>query len=184
MTKKLDAPEELETERLLLRKPRPEDAPALFASYTADPEVVRYVTWAAHESVEDTRAFLAYCAKEWAEDHSYPYVLCRKDAPQEPFGMIHPRRRPAGEVEFGYVLARAAWGKGYMSEALRALIDWALTQPGVTRVSAFCDVENVASARVMEKAGMAFEAEMKGYSVLPNRALEPRDCKLYARVRQ
>lgn len=181
MTTKLDAPEELTTRRLLLRKPRLEDAPILFAAYAADPEVVRYVTWKAHESEADTREFLAYCRKEWERGHSYPYAICRKAAPDAPFGMIHARRRSA-EVEFGYVLARAEWGKGTMSEALKALAYWVLAQPVVTRVIAFCDVENRASARVMEKAGMVFEKEMLGYQVLPNRALEPRDCRLYVRA--
>ena len=95
--------------------------------------------------------------------------------------MIHARRR-GEEVEFGYVLARAEWGKGTMSEALKALADWVLAQPGVTRATAFCDVENIASARVMEKAGMVFEKEMLGYQVLPNRALSPRDCRLYVKT--
>ena len=181
MTTRLDAPESMTTTRLLLRKPCLADAEAIFAAYAADPEVVRYVTWQAHGSVEDTRGFLAYCESEWAEDHSYPYVLCSKEAPENPFGMIHPRRRPK-EVEFGYVLARAEWGKGYMSEALAAQLDWVLRQPGVTRATAYCDIENAASAHVMEEAGMTFEAEMKGYQVLPNRALAPRDCKLYVRT--
>lgn len=182
MITKLDAPEELTTDRLLLRKPRLADARPLFAAYTADPEVVRYVTWRAHESAADTRRFLEHCLKEWAEDRSYPYVICPKDAPEAPFGMIHPRRRPNG-VEFGYVLAKAEWGKGTMTEALKALLDWTLAQPEIWRAQAFCDIENVASARVMEKAGMSFEGLLRGYSVHPNRALAPRDCKLYAKIR-
>ena len=182
MTTSLDAPEEMTTARLLLRRPRLEDAPVLFASYTADPEVVRYVTWKAHERAADTRSFLEHCQSEWERGRSYPYAICRKTVPDLPFGMIHLRRRDA-EVEFGYVLAKAEWNKGIMSEALTALADWALTQPGIARVAAFCDVENAGSARVMEKAGLVFEKEMLGYQVLPNRALEPRDCRLYAKIR-
>ncbi len=180
MTTRLDAPEELTTQRLLLRKPRLADAAPLFAAYTCDPEVVRYVTWRAHASEADTRGFLEHCLKEWAADHSYPYAICRPQAPELPFGMIHPRRR-AASVEFGYVLAKAEWGRGYMSEALQALADWVLAQPGIVRAEAFCDAENIASARVMEKAGMTFETELRGYQAMPNRALEPRDCLLYAR---
>lgn len=182
MTAKLDAPLELTTERLLLRQPRLADARPLYEAYAADPEVVRYVTWRAHDSEADTRAFLEYARKEWAEGHSYPYVIAARERPEAPFGMIHPRSRPHG-VEFGYVLAKAEWGKGTMTEALKALVDWSLAQPEVWRAQAFCDVENVASARVMEKAGMSFEGLLRGYSVHPNRALEPRDCKLYAKVR-
>ena len=51
------------------------------------------------------------------------------------------------------------------------------------RVYAYCDVENLASARVMEKAGMSFEGVLRRWGVHPNRSSEPRDCRCYAAVR-
>ena len=56
-----------------------------------------------------------------------------------------------GRVGFGYVLAREHWNRGYMTEALKALVDWSLSQDGIHRAQAFCDLENPASARIMEK---------------------------------
>lgn len=70
-----------------------------------------------------------------------------------------------------------------MTEALSTVVDWALTQPDVWRASAFCDVEHVASARVMEKAGLTFEGVLRRYFIHPQISPEPRDCKLYAKVR-
>jgi len=61
-----------------------------------------------------------------------------------------------GTVTVGYGLAPAARGQGYATEALRALIDWALTQPGVRRVEADTAHGNLPSRRVMERAGMRF----------------------------
>ena len=87
------------------------------------------------------------------------------------------------KIEVGYALARPYWGKGYMTEIMRTVIDWALTQPDIFRVQAFCDVENIASARVMEKAGMAREGLLRRYVVHPNISAEPRDAYLYAVVR-
>ncbi|MGH6943752.1 MAG: GNAT family N-acetyltransferase, partial [Geminicoccaceae bacterium] len=82
-----------------------------------------------------------------------------------------------------YVLARPFWGRGYMTEAVRALIRAALADPWIFRVWAFCDVENLASARVMEKAGMSFEGRLRRWTVHPNVGPEPRDVLCYAKVR-
>jgi [ribosomal protein S5]-alanine N-acetyltransferase len=84
---------------------------------------------------------------------------------------------------FGYVLARRCWGQGLMPEALAAVAEWALAQPGVFRFNALCDAENLASARAMEKAGLVREGLLRRRSVHPNIGDEPRDCFLYARVR-
>ena len=96
--------------------------------------------------------------------------------------MINLRPRHL-RVEFGYVLARQHWGHGYMTEALSTLVDWALDQPKIWRVSAICDMDNSASAKVMEKAGMVFEGVLRRYFVHPNVSPEPRDCRMYAKVR-
>ncbi len=64
-----------------------------------------------------------------------------------------------------------------MPEALRALVDWALAQPGIWRAVATCDVENRASARVMEKAGMRSRVLLRRHTIHPNLQPEPRDCR-------
>ena len=81
------------------------------------------------------------------------------------------------------MLARAYWGRGYMTEALKELIDWALKQKDIYRIWAVCDVDNLASARVMEKAGMQLEGTLRRWSVHPNISPEPRDSHCYAIVK-
>jgi RimJ/RimL family protein N-acetyltransferase len=71
-----------------------------------------------------------------------------------------------------------------MTEVVRAVNDWALAQPEVHRVWAVCDVDNLASARVMEKAGMAREGKLRRWAVHPNLSTEPRDFWCYARVKE
>jgi RimJ/RimL family protein N-acetyltransferase len=83
----------------------------------------------------------------------------------------------------GYVIARAEWGKGYATEALRAVIEDGLAQPEITRVAAVCDVENLASARVMEKASMVKEGILVRHMVHPNISDEPRDVYSYSNTR-
>lgn len=81
------------------------------------------------------------------------------------------------------MLARRSWGQGCASEVLAELVVHALAHPAIFRAEAFCDMRNVASARVMEKAGMAREAVLRRYFVHPNISPEPSDCFLYAHVR-
>src|SRR5262245_41741240 len=69
------APETIETPRLLLRRPRPDDAAAIFSRYSADPEVTRYVGWPAHKSIEDTRGFLAFDDSHWAQWPAGSYLV-------------------------------------------------------------------------------------------------------------
>jgi RimJ/RimL family protein N-acetyltransferase len=166
----------------LLRKPRLEDACPLFRAYTSDPRVVRFVTWRAHETEDETREFLRSCLSEWSDGTGCPYVIESADEEIDPVGMIHLHQGHHG-VNFGFVIAHRHWGKGYATEALSTLVDWSLDQPEVWRASACCDIENLASARVLEKAGMTFEGILRRYLVHPNISPEPRDCRAYAKVR-
>lgn len=171
----------LHTRRLLLRPPRLSDARAIFERYARDPEVTRYLLWRPHRTIADTRAFLRFCASEWKGRTNFTWVLLRS-SDRALMGMIN--LRPRGHAfEAGYVLARPDWGRGYMTEALRAVIREAFRQPGIFRVAAACDVANAASARVMEKAGMAREGRLRRYAVHPNVGVKPRDSLLYAITR-
>ncbi len=178
----LTPPSELTTRRLLLRRPRLDDASFLFDAYASDPDIPRFMTWVAHADVSETTAFLEDCLKGWDDGSRFEYVLERLAEPGVPIGMIGMLPGPA-RTNYGYVLAREHWGQGHMSEALTALVDWALDQPGIHRAEAYCDLDNPASARVMEKAGMAHEGILRRYSVHPNLSDVPRDCFMYAKVR-
>jgi len=174
-------PERIEAQRLVLRLPRVDDAPVAFAKWTQDPEVTRFLTWRPHECVEQTQAFIHNCIAAWENETRFPFMLTLKED-DDVIGMINPRVE-GSEVGIGYVMARASWGKGYMTEATRAIIDWAFTQPKIYRVYATTDVENVASRRVMEKAGMQREGVLRKYMVHPNISDVPRDCYIYAIVK-
>ncbi len=177
-----DAPLLLSTARLRLRKPELKDAEPIFTTYATDPEVVRFLSWQAHQRVQDTEGFLQHCLEAWSKGTTFAYVIELHDNPGNPIGMIDAR--PQGpQVAFGYVLARPSWGCGYMTEALSSLVDWSLNQPGCWRASAYCDSDNSASAKVMRKAGMEFEGVLRRFAVFPNVSSEPRDCLIYAKVR-
>ena len=70
-----------------------------------------------------------------------------------------------------------------MTEVLSEVADWALRQSSIFRIDAVCDVDNVGSARALEKSGFSREGVLRRWLVHPNVSDEPRDCYSYARVR-
>lgn len=174
-------PGRIETERLVLRVPRLDDALAIFAGWTQDPEVTRYLTWRPHQRVQETEDFIQNCLFAWEHETRFPYVITLKER-GEVIGIIDPRIE-GPKVGIGYGAARAHWGKGYVSEATRAIIDWAFQQDSIYRVYATTDVENVASQRVLEKVGMQCEGILRKYILHPNISNVPRDSYMYAIVK-
>jgi len=110
-----------------------------------------------------------------------PYVITPRGS-DEAIGMIEARLQ-GSTVDIGYVLARGLWGQGFMPEAIRALASAALGTPGLFRVHATCDTDNVASQRALEKAGFLREGRLDRYTVHPNISSEPRACLTYAKCR-
>lgn len=177
----MKSPEKIETERLLLRKPCMDDAPAIFSAYAQDLIVTRYMTWRPHKSVEETYRIVELMLKLWDEGEAYSYVITLKNV-DSAIGMI--AMHPEGfKVGIGYVLARPCWNNGYTTEAALAVTNWLLKQPDIYRIFATCDLENSASARVMEKVGMQCEGILRRYIVHPNISPEPRDSYMYAIVK-
>jgi ribosomal-protein-alanine N-acetyltransferase len=171
----------IETARLVLRPPRLADAAAMFEEYAADPAVTRFLTWKPHRSIADTRTFLERQIDVASRGSEASWAITRRDDDRV-IGAIDASVEGTA-VLLGYVLGRRHWNRGYMSEAVRAVISWGFTLPRIYRVWAVCDVENLASRRVMEKAGMEREGILRRWSLHPNLADEPRDCFVYARVR-
>jgi [ribosomal protein S5]-alanine N-acetyltransferase len=174
----INPPKTLKTERIRLRKAKLADAEAIFREYAQDPEVTKYVSWRAHRSLEETREYVSMCLLAWDVGKAFHWVIERTED-KRVIGMIIARVN-AEKWELGFVLARGYWRQGFMTEALKAIIGWALKQKEIHRVWAVCDIDNVASARVMEKVGMRREGILKRWSVHPNISAEPRDSYCYA----
>jgi RimJ/RimL family protein N-acetyltransferase len=171
-------PQVIETQRLRLRSARESDAEEIFAAYGQDAEATMYLAWRPSGRLEDTREHLRLTAKARQEGKALQWVILRQED-ERLLGMIGGRI-DGHKVELGYVLAKPYWNNGYMTEAVRAVIDWALGEPDIYRVWAVCDIENPASGRVMEKAGMKREGVLRRWSIHPARSAEPRDCYCFA----
>lgn len=162
------APEQIETERLLLRRPRQTDAQAIFARYASDPEVTRYLSWPTHRSVADTLAFLALSDDEWHRWPAGPYLVLSRENDGESalLGSTGLFYQSLTRAVTGYVFGRKAWGRGYATECLRVMVDIA-AQTGIDRIEAICHAEHAPSAHVLEKCGFSRE-ELHRELVFPN----------------
>ena len=126
-------------------------------------------------------SFLEWCLTAWEACSTFPYAILLKEDNRF-IGMIEigfEGRR----AEIGFASAKRYWGKGYMTELAQAIVDWAFSQDCVFRVSAFCDLENRASARVLEKIGMQKEGVFRLYVMHSNLSAEPRDVCVFAKGR-
>lgn len=151
----------IETDRLLIRTPRLDDAPALLARRN-DPEVARLQSWegplvpnAAAAIVESSIAMGGPVPGEW-----WMATICERGGTPVGDLAIHPTWG-GRTVEIGYTLDRSRWGLGYATEAVDALVDRLFDDPATTRITGMLHPENVASARVLERAGFLFEGHTR-----------------------
>lgn len=148
----------LETERLTLRPWAEADAPALFRA-ASDPEVGPRAGWDPHRSVEESARIIR---EVLAVTETYAIVIRGAVPADEPvgaiglkFGAVSDLARDASEAELGYWIARPQWGRGYVPEACRALLDHAFDDLRLKVVWAGHYDENAQSRRVMEKLGLS-----------------------------
>jgi len=179
--RKMKAPERIQTERLVLRRYRVTDATDIFKSYAQDIEVTKFLSWRPHQSIEESKSFLKDRIDAWSQGNDFTWAVTLNDT--RLIGGIGLRIRDF-KADFGCVIGRPYWDNGYATEALRAIVQWALQQPQVFRVWAVCDIENTASARVMEKCALIKEGVLRRWIMHPQVSDTPRDCLCYSITRE
>jgi [ribosomal protein S5]-alanine N-acetyltransferase len=153
----------LETTRLVLRPVTVADADSIFAA-ASNPAVTRYTLWDPHRSLDDTLKFLTeYVPMRAAEGVPDPLGICPKDEPGRVVGCVgcHWNTKANHCMEFGYWIGEPYWGRGLVTEAARALIDYVFLTFPVERVQAHYMEGNDASGRVMRKAGLTPEGTLR-----------------------
>ena len=148
----------LETERLALRRFTAADVDHL-VELDGDPEVMRFVNGGAPTPrVVIENDILPSFLRYYERFEGYGFWAAIEKATGEFLGWFHfrpPEGAGPDEAELGYRLRKSAWGKGYGTEVSRALIRRGFAELGVQRVVASAAAANIASRRVMEKAGLA-----------------------------
>jgi ribosomal-protein-alanine N-acetyltransferase len=164
--------------RVTLRAPTLDDADLLFERMASDPEVSRYMSWRPHRDVGETRRVITEIFNVAGET---VWLIELRDG-DGGVGVCGWRRPQPHIIDFGYYLARGWWRQGIMSEAVAMLLDKAQRDPTVYRVTAHCHVDNIASARLLERSGLTFEGRLARYAILPNISAEPQDCLLFGKA--
>lgn len=162
----------LETDRLILRRITPKDAPAMFQNWACDPQVTRYLRWNPHSSAAETHTILSAWYElypnadyyQWGIEEKATGTLIgtisifddRPNAASAPasWHSLHPDGS-AGIWMPGYCIGKAWWNKGYTTEALQAVVRYWFTVCGGEWLACCHEVHNPASGRVMEHAGFA-----------------------------
>ena len=152
----------IETERLILRRFKIEDANDMFNNWASDTEVTKYLTWPVHEDVSFTKSLLSGWIDMYEDGGYFNWAmeLREKRSVIGNISVVHLDENIEG-AEIGYCMSRAFWGKELMPEALRAVMDFLFEEVGLNRVAAYHDSNNLKSGRVMDKAGMKYEGTLR-----------------------
>lgn len=177
----------LEGPRLLLRAPQPGDADFAHARWATDAAVLRHLGWRPHATLEQTRAQLGWDDARWLKRSAHTWMIVPKGE-NGPVGQVQlvPQQLqgPVHHFRLGCLLAKAWQGRGLMREALALVLAEAWAQASTRRVDAVCDVDNAASLRLLQAAGLVVEGRLAAYAVHPAMGDEPRDVWLLAAARR
>ena len=134
------------------------DVDAMMA-WASDPQVAAFCRWEAYESTEPALEYL----RDVVLPHPWFRAICLAGEEDRPVGAVSVT--PTGDpcrAELGYVMARAQWGKGVATAAVRRALRAVFAEvEGLERVEALVDVDNPASQRVVEKAGLRREGVLR-----------------------
>jgi ribosomal-protein-alanine N-acetyltransferase len=159
--KKLTAIPVIETPRLRCRVPAMTDAPAFFELHS-DPETLRYWSSTPMREMREAEERVAKLAGYLADGTGYAWAIERReDARVIGTLSLHRLDEQNERAEVGYLLGRAYWGRGYMQEALGALLQYAFEELEVRRIEADTDPRNQGSVRTLERAGFTREGLLR-----------------------
>jgi RimJ/RimL family protein N-acetyltransferase len=162
----LDIPDHLETERLRIRAPQPGEAPVVYAAILESLDNLRqWMLWAHEEqTLESVEASSRRAVEMFQTRETLRFRLFRK-ADGEYVGMseIHSFDWSVPRCEIGYWVRTSMQGKGYITEAVIGLTDFALNVLHARRVEIRCNARNQRSAAVAERAGYTLEARLHHY---------------------
>ncbi|BDU50427.1 GNAT family N-acetyltransferase [Haliovirga abyssi] len=153
---------DLDTERLYLRRFKLEDSENMFNNWANDEDVTKYLTWLPHKKIEVTNEIL----KEWINSYKSTDVYNWAIVPKEygkVIGNISVVKIDLEDemCEIGYCISKKYWNKGIVTEALKKVIDYLILDVGFVGIKGKHDLKNIASGKVMLKAGMTYEGRIR-----------------------
>ena len=148
----------IETDRLILRKFQLDDAEQMYNNWAKDPEHTKYVTWKAHENIDETRQIVSEWVSGYKDPNYYRWVISLKDNSCVIGDISVIDLFEENECcEIGYIISKKYWNMGFMTEALHAVLKFLFKEVGFHRIQLRHDIDNPASGMVMQKNGLKHE---------------------------
>jgi ribosomal-protein-alanine N-acetyltransferase len=170
---------EIETERLLLREIMPEDASAILRIF-GDPEVTRYYDLDTYNTMDQAKELIDFFDESFELERAVRWGIALKESDEliGTCGYVWIRQF-RGEI--GYDLAREHWRKGYMSEALEAILEFGFDSLGLNRVEALVMTDNAASSGLLRSLGFMEEGVLRQHDFFKD---EFHDMRLFSLLRE
>lgn len=170
----------IETERLILRRFTLDDAEDMYLNWASDDEVTKYLRLKTHINIEETKAYLTKFIELYENLNRYLWAIQKKEG--ECIGAIGAFIDERDlKAEIAYNSGKNYWNNGYITEAVGVVIEYLFNNVGVNRVEAYHSINNPASGRVMQKAGMVKEGQSKQKYYC---RMGFQDCDLYGIVKE
>ena len=157
--------ERIQTERLALRPITLADVSEIYAKWGVNPLVARYMSWSLAKNPDETKQFVTYAEKAWNTGEEYTWLIEERNKPGL-IGSFGARVRQS-DADFGYLMMPEFWGRGYVVEAGKPIIEWCKNLPQIERIWAVHHIDNPNSGRVMQKLGLSLEATLKNNKIYP-----------------
>lgn len=154
----------IESDKFLLREMSLKDVDDMFCYYS-NPEMMKFTSTEVHTSKEETLARIVKLSNSFNSKKGIAWVIEDKESNRVIGDIgIYYITKDYKKAGIGFNIAQTYWNKGYGTQALTLVLRHAITKMNINRIEATCKVDNIASARVMEKSGMHYEGTLRQYS--------------------
>jgi len=150
----------LKTNRLLLRPFSIDDVQDVFYCWENDPDVSKYMFWSSHNNIDKTKEWILFEINQIDKDDWYRFaIVLKKTNELIGTGLIYYEEEMKC-FEIAYNLGKKYWQKGYASEAMQTIIQFAKEKLQLKEIAARVAKENIASIKVIEKLGFQYEKDI------------------------
>lgn len=150
----------LETDRLILRPFKEDDVTDVFECWESDPDVAKYMFWTSHNDIEKTREWITFELGQIEKQDWYRFAIVLKDTNILIGTALVYYEEEVECWEIGYNLGKKYWGKGYTTEAMKRVIEFATEELKLLQIVGRYAKENPASGNVMRKLGFKYEKDI------------------------
>ena len=150
----------LETDRLILRPFKKDDVKDVFECWESDPDVAQYMFWTSHNDIEKTKEWILRELGKIEKQDWYRFAIVLKNTNELMGTALIYYEKEVQCWEVAYNLGKKYWGKGYTTEAMKKIIDFAVKQLKLSQIVGRYAKENTASGHVMDKLGFKYEKDI------------------------